>query len=409
MSNASANPALSRDLAGDIEAVAGISVLPTIMDVILRTTGMGFAAVARVTEERWIACSVRDEIDFGLKPGSELQVETTICNEIRESHESVIIEQVTTDDRFCGHPTPAMYGFESYISVPILLQDGEFFGTLCAIDPRPAKLQNKRVVGMFELFASLIAFHLDAHFKLESSEAVLQEERQTAELREQFIAVLGHDLRNPLSAISAGTAVIQNIHKDARTQQIVGKLNNSVQRIAQLIDNVVDFAHGRLGQGVPLDQAAPTRLKPLIEQVIDELRIANPDAGIQLKLEIEDDRRCHCDAGRIQQLISNLVANALTHGSPDEPVVVHAYEKDCRLDLSIINKGEPIPKDVMPRIFEPFHRVRARPSRQGLGLGLYIAMEITKAHNGTLTATSTPEETRFTVRLPLENVTPIRK
>src|ERR1700744_3361162 len=102
---------------------------------------MGFSAIARVTEDRWITCSVRDEILFGLVPGSELKVETTICHEIRQSGDPVIIDHVALNPAFANHHTPAMYGFQSYISVPILRRDGTFFGTLCAIDPNPHRLE----------------------------------------------------------------------------------------------------------------------------------------------------------------------------------------------------------------------------------------------------------------------------
>ena len=169
---------------------------------------MGFAAVARVTEDRWIACAVRDEIAFGLQPGGELKVETTICSEIRDSGKAVVIDHVAEDEAFCGHPTPAMYGFQSYISMPILRPDGSFFGTLCAIDPRPMRLKTPETIGMFRLFTNLIGFHLDARERLAKSEAALLGEREAAELREQFIAVLGHDLRNPLAAIDAGTRLL---------------------------------------------------------------------------------------------------------------------------------------------------------------------------------------------------------
>jgi GAF domain-containing protein len=131
----------------DIERVNRIAAVPTILDVVCRTTGMRFAAVARVTEDRWIACSVRDEIDFGLKPGGELKIESTICNEIRQSQEAVVIDNVAEDAVWCQHHTPATYGFQSYISVPIVLADGSFFGTLCAIDPRPARLRNLKPSG----------------------------------------------------------------------------------------------------------------------------------------------------------------------------------------------------------------------------------------------------------------------
>src|ERR1700734_3878203 len=185
-----------QDFQTDIESVRRIKAVPTILDVVCRTTGMRFAAVARVTEDRWVACSVLDEIDFGLKPGGELQVETTICHQIRQCREAVVINHVAEDEVWRQHPTPAMYGFQSYISMPIILADGTFFGTLCAIDPRPARVNTPEIIGMFRLFAELIAIHLDATDRVAASEARLLSERETSELREQFIAVLGHDLRN---------------------------------------------------------------------------------------------------------------------------------------------------------------------------------------------------------------------
>jgi PAS domain S-box-containing protein len=153
----------------DIIAVKSIPAIPSILDVICRTTGMGFAAVARVTEDRWITCAAKDDIDFGLQPGGELKVETTICREIRQSGTAVIIDDVAKDASYCGHATPALYGFQSYISMPIVLPDGQFFGTLCAIDPKPAKLNRPEVVGMFKMFADLIAFHLDAQRRIHAS------------------------------------------------------------------------------------------------------------------------------------------------------------------------------------------------------------------------------------------------
>ena len=149
------------NISDDVEAVNRIAIVPKLLEVVCRTTGMGFAAVARVTEEKWVVCSVRDEINFGLKPGGELKLETTICNEIRQSGNTVVIDNVSEDEAFRNHHTPAMYGFQSYISMPIMRQDGSFFGTLCAIDPTPHKLNNVETIGMFKLFAELISFHLN--------------------------------------------------------------------------------------------------------------------------------------------------------------------------------------------------------------------------------------------------------
>src|SRR5271169_449423 len=117
---------MADDFQVDIAAVNRMEAVPMILKIVCQTTGMGFAAVARVTEERWIACAVRDEIAFGLLPGGELSVKTTICDEIRASGKPVVIDHVENDRKFQSHPTPAMYGFQSYISMPIFLADGSF-------------------------------------------------------------------------------------------------------------------------------------------------------------------------------------------------------------------------------------------------------------------------------------------
>ncbi len=145
----------------DVEAISRISMIPTLLAVICHSTGMGFAAVARVTENRWIACGVRDEISVGLKPGNELKIETTICNEIRKHQKAVVIDNVNEDSTYHNHPYAEKYGFQSYISIPIVRKNGEFFGTLCALDRKPTRLNTPEIIGMFELFADLISFHLE--------------------------------------------------------------------------------------------------------------------------------------------------------------------------------------------------------------------------------------------------------
>jgi signal transduction histidine kinase len=390
-----------QSFAEDVAAVGRIAIIPTILDVVCRTTRMRFAAVARVTESRWIACSVRDEIAFGLVPGSELRLETTICDEIRQHGEAVVIDDVPADARYCGHHTPAMYGFRSYISMPIRLPDGAFFGTLCAIDPLPARLDAPEVRGMFTAFAELIALHLDAQRRLDVSEASLQGERRTAELREQFIAVLGHDLRNPLAAIQSGVSVLRMMRGDMDRGRVLGVMQRSVERMGGLIDNVLDLARGRLGGGLDLELGA-VPLRPLLEQTIEELRGAWP--GRTVLVDIELPRPVVCDRVRIGQLASNLIANALTHGDHAAPVTVTARIVGEVLELAVANAGEPIPAATLGRLFEPFFRGAVRSSQQGLGLGLYIASEIARAHGGTLTVVSTPAETRFTLRMPVDGL-----
>ena len=186
----------------DVAAVSSIKAIPTILDIVCRTTGMRFAAVARVTEDRWIACSVRDDINFGLKPGGELKVETTICHEIRQSGEAVVIDHVSEDAVYACHHTLRIYGLQSYIAMPIRLTDGSFFGTLCAIDPEPHRLKTPETIEMFEMFAEVIGFQLSAVRNL-------LDEQNASALREQFIAVLGHDLRNPIASVGGGVSLLR--------------------------------------------------------------------------------------------------------------------------------------------------------------------------------------------------------
>jgi signal transduction histidine kinase len=395
---------MSSDFRAEIAAVSRIKAVPTILEVICSTTGMGFAAVARVTADRWVACGVRDGIAFGLQPGGELKVETTICHEIRQSHEAVIINNVAEDATYSGHPTPALYGFQSYISMPIILPDGSFFGTLCAVDPRPARLSTPATVGMFKLFSELIAFHLHANAQLVSTEANLLDERKTAELREQFIAVLGHDLRNPLAAIGAGTELLLRRPLDEKASRIVTLIQKSVARIAGLIDDVMDFARGRLGGGLTLDRTANEPLAPVLWQVVAELRTSFPDRVIETDIAFDDP--VVCDRSRIAQLLSNLLGNALTYGTPDQPIRVQAETDAAVFELSVANAGDPIPPMAMERLFQPFARGAVRSSQQGLGLGLFIASTVASAHGGTLDVVSSSEETRFTFRMPLIQALP---
>jgi signal transduction histidine kinase len=383
-------------MAADLASVARIRAVGSILEVVCRTTGLGFAAVARVTEERWVACAVRDEIAFGLAPGEDLNLKTTICDEIRASGRPVIIDHVAEDENFCAHPAPAMYGFQSYISMPIFRPNGAFFGTLCALDPRPAKLNRSEIVGMFKNFAELIGFHLDAQERASKQEAALFDEREAAELREQFIAILGHDLRNPLAAIDAGAALLSKKSLDEQSAGVVAQVQKSVKRMAGLIDDMLDLARVRLGGGFSLRRNAEQPLAPVLEQVVNEFRAAWPERPVKAAFAIA--HRVDCDAARIAQLLSNLVGNALRHGRG--PVTIWAGTPGGQFELFVANHGDPIPSDTLDRLFQPFFRV-AEPSNKGLGLGLYIASEIARAHGGELTVKSSIDETRFTLRIPL--------
>ena len=150
------------DFSRDVAIVSGSAAISAILGRLCAQTGMGFAAVARVTEHRWIACQVVDRIAFGMEPGSELKIKTTICDEIRQSGTPVFIDCVANEPMWRTHPTPILYGFQSYLSVPIYRPDGSFFGTLCAIDPDPHQVSSPELIASIEALAAEVACCLDA-------------------------------------------------------------------------------------------------------------------------------------------------------------------------------------------------------------------------------------------------------
>jgi signal transduction histidine kinase len=391
----------AEEIANDIRAVERIGAVPTLLRVLCETTGMGFAAVARVTEESWIACAVEDGIGFGLRPGGQLDVNTTLCIEARAALAPVVIDQASIDPVYRSHHTPRIYNIESYVSVPIVLESGRYFGNLCAIDPNPAHVSDPRIVSMFKRFAEIIAMQLENELIREEEHAALLDERATSELREQFIAILGHDLRNPLQSVFASSELLQRKLTDPVLQGLAARIGVSVRRMSALIDDVLDFARGRMGAGLGLRVAEVAHIEDSLESVAKEIQDANPTRQIIRRFNV--NRPVMCDVSRVQQVASNLLANAIVHGSPESAVEISASAEGGNFVLEIWNGGTPIPADSIAKIFEPFWRHSTADNRQGLGLGLYICSQIVRAHAGRLSVTSTLEAgTRFTVSLPLE-------
>jgi GAF domain-containing protein len=143
--------------------------LRAVLEEVCSATGMGFAAIARVTDQQWIACQILDKIDFGLDPGDELNIRQTICDEIRDSGEAVVFDDASDDIKWSRHPVPVIYGFKSYASFPVYLDDGSFFGTLCAIDPAPRRIDDDSIIQLFTELAKKVGHVLSERMPANSA------------------------------------------------------------------------------------------------------------------------------------------------------------------------------------------------------------------------------------------------
>jgi PAS domain S-box-containing protein len=225
---------------------------------------------------------------------------------------------------------------------------------------------------------------------------------QEGEFRERFIGILAHDLRTPLSAIAGSADLLLRREIGEANRSIAARIAGSADRMARMINDVLDLTRARMGGGIAV-APAPVGLVPLCQQVVDELRVAHP--GSIIEIEAEGGDSCLCDSDRVAQMVANLVANAIEHGRPGSPVRVRLADRGDHLELSVHNEGQPIPASSMDTLFDPFRRGRPAghggAQSDGLGLGLYIASEIVGAHRGAIAVTSSAEQgTTFTVTLP---------
>lgn len=215
------------------------------------------------------------------------------------------------------------------------------------------------------------------------------------EARERFIAILGHDLRTPLAAIASSADLLEHAALPAPLARAVERIGRSANRMDAMIQDVLDFARGRFGAGIPI-RRAPCDLERIATEEVEEMRHAFP--GRDIRLEVSGDLAGICDASRMEQLLSNLIGNALQHGA--DPVVVGARSEGDELVLAVHNQGPPIPDGLQARLFEPFVEGTVSASG-GLGLGLYIASEIVRAHGGRIAVSSAEGlGTRFEIRVP---------
>lgn len=312
-----------------------------------------------------------------------------------------MINQASLDPDCKDHPGLKIYGIESYIAVPLYRRDGEYFGTLCALDPSPANLSEEDFE-TFRLFADLISYELEAAEQQTEREEALKLARQSSDRRARFMSILGHDLRNPLNTIiMAATLQEQGALDREKNAQMAGKILKTAKRMQFLIEDLLDTTQAVQGNEIHIERK-PSDLSEILRHLIDEFRIANPER----KIEFNGEDKCYgdWDESRLGQVLSNLLSNALHYGEKSEPVKVDLIEECNRVLLRVNNRGETISREIQKNLFTPFwrgaRRNQAMPNSSGLGLGLFIVKQIVESHGGDVEVESNEAEgTTFTVVL----------
>jgi signal transduction histidine kinase len=402
----------------DVKKIQSLEIVPSILELICKTTGMGFAAVARVTDNKWIACAVKDEINFGLQPGGELQLETTICNEIRGHGQAVVIDEVSTDTKYANHHTPQFYGFESYISIPIFLKDGSFFGTLCAIDPKPRDLKVSDMLTMFNLYADLISFHLhsldQAKVKaslLENTETKLQDSLDS--LR-QYEHISIHTLQEPLRKMQLYADMLitdPSISTDEKGKAIAVKINSLAADFSQMLKELTEYSE----KGSEAIDITLVDLNAVVQDVIDRLQLK-----IVSKRGIVSFDLLHVIPGiqkELLQLFYYLIDNALNFKQAEIPAIIRIYSVNAKksemsyfagvLDdtsywkVCVEDNGIGIRKEYVDQIFDIFTKLGSKKEHDGSGIGLSQVKRIMKMHRGFIKVDSEPGKgTTFNLYFP---------
>ena len=237
------------------------------------------------------------------------------------------------------------------------------------------------------------------------TESIARYSQLTRDTQNVFLAILGHDVRNPLGAISMGAQVLLlDATLSSKQRKIAERITTSTRRVNDIVSDLIDFSTSNLGGGMPI-KPAPMDFGPQCTHIVEEIRAFHPEHHI--KLELAGDLNVTWDRVRINQALSNLVANATQHGAKDQPIWVSVQGLDA-ITLTIQNMGEPMAPSHLRTLFDPAKRIavrsasaRAADDADHLGLGLYITRDIINAHGGAITVSSTlTEGTTFTVTLP---------
>jgi GAF domain-containing protein len=289
---------------------------------------------------------------------------------------------------------PALHGSVAFAGYPLIVEE-TVVGVFAMFTARSLASDT------FEALASVartIAIGIERARAAAQRERLVEELERTVHFNEMFAGILGHDLRNPLGAIVAAANLLLLNTEDSKSFSWIRRILGSSERMTRMVDQLLDFTRVRIGGGLALARH-PCDLRELARQTVEEIELANP--GWRFVFESTGELAGHWHGDRLVQVLSNLISNAVQHGSPDRPLVVRLDGTQPLVRVEIQNHGA-IPPELLPALFDPFRSAKhKRDGARGLGLGLFITEQIVRAHGGELAVSSSESEgTTFWFQLP---------
>lgn len=374
-----------------IELLASLDSVAALLRVVCDVSGLGVATVAEVTEQRWIACAVEDRIAYGLQPGAELDLESTLCNHVRSSHEAVIISDVTQTPTYCDHPAPGLYGWKSYLSVPVFRPNGTFFGTLCAFDPQPAPLlEQRRVIDTLDGFARLLGELLAREEQRREEMPGPRGDLELQSLREQLLALFEQDLQGPLQSLAA-EALPAEVPQARRWRA-------EARRLAERSAEAADFVRARLGHGLPLKLALMDGVNERLTALLATLQARFPGQTLRSELP-ESPAPLRVDLPRLLQAVAALLDQAASQGGASGEIVLRGLIEERSYQLAVESSAAALDPAILSHLFQP-KLTRTAAQQPGLDLRLYLAQEIARGHGGSLVARLENGRQRLLLTLP---------
>lgn len=370
-------------------AVQQLTALPSILRALCGLTNMGFAALVRLDGEVWQACAVDDVEGLGIAAGDTWRTADTFCGKVRETNQPLRLADISSEEaRLPATHMANTLGVMAYFGYPVYRADGSFFGTLCTMGTAPQGCMSAAVIDAASAFSQMIGDRLRAQKSSAVPDAV----------RSKVLSVLGHDLRNPMHSLMAAIEMIQLKPMEPRLQRLMGMVHGSAVRLSELARHTLDYARLQTLDEMPLNIVPAHDCLQTLNTVAAHVRTAYPQRGVDI--DASPLSAIDADPGRLEQMLDIVLTHAVKHCGVDQPVRVHCEDMPEGISMRVLVDGYILDAAILAHIFDPFYTVAGEAQTAHLGVGLYLAHAMARAHGGDLTAMLNGTEASFILSLP---------